>query len=488
MRRYRRIRSRIRIFSALGLILLAGAGRALGDEGFGAFASEPAESAAVWLPDTPERMDEPERLAVPRGAARLRLLTSRGGAGLPARRLWWGSRRGEGALSFNERLLEGGALVRGGSFTLSGGSFAIQDPGLVAEVAGLARRTRAVGVSRRADARIVARPATGAACDLEGAAIGWNGHVGVAGGTRRRDVGEALAVEGLFRPLTVRAILVRAWTRRELYGSIAIRRSEPGRLASAEAGAGPLGPFGRLGLEAREGRLEGAARYQLEPWRDRPGTLDLEGAWASRNVAARVRWRSWSGPATPRSAASAPEDDGRVEVDLRLSGTRSGGAGACRLRVGSKPRQADGSGGERFFVGDWIVARERGRTLRFITGRRDVQTGSGWRRGRSAGSLLDLEWGARAAMTLSVEAVRADGDGGSYGPGLDVAETGSLRARTRSGVRAGARGWIRIGAWRLGAAADDEDDGTEFDETISGARRAPRVTLWLAWSGGEFAP
>ncbi|HET9951415.1 MAG TPA: hypothetical protein VFS09_06430 [Candidatus Eisenbacteria bacterium] len=491
MRRHRRIRRRSRFFSALGLLFVAAVGRAFGAEAIGAYSSGSPESAAAWLPDPAENLDEPERLAEPSGAARLRLVTSQGGAGAPGRRLWWGSRRIEGTLSLGEALLEGGVLVRAGSISVSGGSIALQDPGLVAEVAGVARRTRAVGATRGAGLRVAARPATGAACDVRGAAIGWNfpiGRLRVAGGTRRRGVGEALALEGRVRSLTLRAIQVRAGTRRESYGSVAIRRAGAEGPASVEAGAGPLGSFGRLGLDARQGRLEGAARYQIESWRDRPGSLDLEGAWTSRKVAARVRWRSWSGPATPRSALSAPEDDGRIEVDLRLGSGRQGGAGVWRVRVGSRPRQADGSGGERFVVGDWTVARERGRTLHFIAGRRDAQTENEWRRGRSAGSLLELEWGDRAAMTLSVEAVRAGAGGGSYGPGLDVAETGSLRARTRSGVRAAARGWLRIGSWRLGAAADDEDDGTEFDETTSRAPRAPRVTIWLAWSGGETAP
>jgi hypothetical protein len=343
-------------------------------------------------------------------------------------------------------------------------------------------------VARRIDVGLAARPATGAACDLVGAAIGWRGRLNVVGGSRRRAEGSALAADGSLGAWTLRAVHVRVGGRRDLYGSATIRRAGPEGQASIEVGTGPLGSFGRFGLGTREGRLEGAVRYQLETWRDRPGSLDLEGAWSARGLAARVRWRSWSGPATPRSAVAAPEDDGRVEVDVRLGGARIGGVGACRVRFGSRPRQLDGTGGERFAVGDWIVAREPGRTLRFTAGRREVQSGSAWRHGRTAGTLLDLGWGGRAAMTLSVEAVRADGGGASYGQGLDPAETGSLRARTRSGVRSAARGWVRCGGWRFGAAADDEDDGIEFEETTGRARRAPRVTLWLAWSGGETTP
>jgi hypothetical protein len=494
MRRHRRIRRRALRFAALAIVLLvrtvdaqaAGAVDAPGAVGAGSSASP--ESAAAWLPDSPENLDEPERLAEPRGAARLRMLASRGGAAPPARRLWWSALRSEGTLALVDRTVDGGTLVRIGALSLSGGALAVADPGLVGEVAGLARRTRAIAAPRSADDHAAAHPAAGDASDLDGVALGWGGRVGVAGGTRRRDDGAALAIAGRLSSLTLRTVFVRSGTRREWYGSGAFRSAGPAGRVSVETGTGPLGPFGRLGLAARQGPLDGSARYQLETWRDRPGSLDLQAAWSSRPLAARVRWRSWTMTTTPRSATAAPEDDGRAELDLRFGGSRHGGAGSCRVRLGSRPRQADGAGGERFVVGDWIVAREPGRTLHFIAGRRDAQRENGWRRGRSAGSLLELTWRDRGAATLSVEAVRADGGGGSYGPGLDVAETGSLRARTRSGVRTAARGWMRVGAWRLGAAADDEDDGTEFDETTSRARRAPRVTLWLAWSGGESAP
>jgi hypothetical protein len=218
----------------------------------------------------------------------------------------------------------------------------------------------------------------------------------------------------------------------------------------------------------------------------------------SQGAGARIRWRSWSGPALPRStsASSTPEDDGRVEVDLRAG---RGGAGAWTLRGGSRPRQADGSGGERYVVGDLVVARERGRSLRLTAGRRDAQRDGDWRRGRAIGAVIDLRFrgaprgdsgggsGERAAATLTLESVRADRGTGAYGPGLDVAESGSLRARTRSGVRVAARGWLRLGAWRLGAAVDDEDDGSAVDETTTREARAPRVNLWLAWSGATGA-
>jgi len=315
----------------------------------------------------------------------------------------------------------------------------------------------------------------------------------------RRSGGRAVALEGRIAVLDLRSAVVRDAGRNRVVGSVGFARENPAGAASAEAGAGPAGPFGRFGLEARRGRLRAAARYQLETGRERPGLLDLEGAWSSHDAAARLRWRGWSAPGVPRSAVAAPEDDGRMELDLRAG---RAGAGATSLRVGSRPRQADGTGGERYVVGEMVVARERGRTLRLTAGRRDAQQAGRWRGGRSVGAIIDLnvrgavgdEVGARgdrrerAALTLMMEAVRADRGTGAYGPSLEVAESGSLRARTRSGVRVAARGWIVLGSWRLGADADDEDDGTGVDETTTRGARAPRVHLWLAWSGGRAAP
>jgi hypothetical protein len=102
------------------------------------------------------------------------------------------------------------------------------------------------------------------------------------------------------------------------------------------------------------------------------------------------------------------------------------------------------------------------------------------------GALLEVEWRHRASLALTAEVVRAEDGAGSYGSSLDVAGGGSLRARTRTGLRAAARGWIGLGAWRCGVAVDDEHDGSA-DETATLETRAPRVNLWLAWSGESDA-
>jgi len=493
--------------------------------------SESFDSAAVWLPDPVESLDAPERLHEPGDAARLRLMvmTGRGGTTSAARRLWWNSRRFDAALSMDAAAradaVEGAVLARAGAFAFGGGALSLAEHGMEGEVAGLVRRTRSLGAEGTGVAGAAGRPpgrvATGAAADLMGALVNWRDRVSLAGGSRRRGDGRALALKCRVASMDALGAFVRVAERSECYGSVRVRRERQVdrasvERASMEAGAGPKGPFARVGLDTHRGRLRAAARYQFEAWRDRPGMLDLEAASESPGAAARIRWRSWSGPAVPRSisASASPEDDGRAELDF-ARGAGRGGAGAWAFRAGSRPRQADGSGGERYVVGDLVVARERGRSLRLTAGRRDAQREGAWRRGRAVGAVIDLrlrgapgaprgdlrgdpgdsddpgqsrgsnEWGA---VTLTLESVRADRGTGAYGPGLDVAESGSLRARTRSGVRIGARGWVRLGAWRLGAAVDDEDDGTAVDETTTRAARAPRVNLWLAWSGGTGAP
>ena len=185
------------------------------------------------------------------------------------------------------------------------------------------------------------------------------------------------------------------------------------------------------------------------------------------------------------AAVNGPVDDGLFDVDLRFGAGHAADGGAWRFRLGSKPRQRDGTGGDRYAVGEWIVAREGARTFRLTAGRREVQRGDGWRHGRSLGARLECG-GVKAALALAVDAVRADGGASSYGTGFEVAESGSLRARTRSGLHMAARGWVSAGRWRLGAAAD-ADDTAETDDTTTGARRDPRVTLWLAWSGDAAA-
>lgn len=452
-----------------------------------------ADSGAAWLPDPVEQLDAPEVLDQPRGAARFRLVAGSRGEGPPAKRRWqrasWSSSRVDAAIGREGDAVDGGLLLRWRDLALGAGSLAISDAGVAGEIAGLTRRTRSVGVSRRSDARRELRAATGASTDLRGAAVAWRDHVRMTVGRRARGQGGIAAVDLRAGWLDAHAAMVRLGERREVDGGASARWETKARgrarAARCEFGAGPSGPIARLEGEAREGRLRAATRYQFEPARDRPATLDIEGSWSARTAGARVRWRSWTAAGAPRSMAAAvngPPDDGWLDADFRVGAERGADGGAWRLRLGSKPRQRDGSGGDRYAIGEWIVARDEGRTFRLTAGRREVQRGDGWRHGRSLGARI--EWAREgAALALSVDAVRAKGGGASYGTGFEVAEGGSLRSRTRSGLRMAGRGWVRAGAWRVGAAAD-ADDAADTDETTTGARRAPRVTLWLTWGGG----
>jgi hypothetical protein len=95
-----------------------------------------------------------------------------------------------------------------------------------------------------------------------------------------------------------------------------------------------------------------------------------------------------------------------------------------------------------------------------------------------------MERPRRAFLDATVEGVRVEPGGAVSSRAYEAAGGGSIRSRTRSGVRVGARGWIARGAWRLGAAVDDEDDGTE--PTDRG--RATRASLWLTWNGDAGPP
>jgi hypothetical protein len=107
------------------------------------------------------------------------------------------------------------------------------------------------------------------------------------------------------------------------------------------------------------------------------------------------------------------------------------------------------------------------------------QAGPGWTVGRMLGGSLLLERARRASLDLRIEAVRVERNAGVPGGSFEVAGGGSVRTRSRNGVRVAARGWVERGAWRLGAALDDEETKVA---TNAGARAA-RVRLWLTWNG-----
>ncbi len=450
-----------------------------------------ADSAAVWIPDPVETIDAPERRDEPPEGWSVRAQAGWGGASPAARRIWWSGRAPSGlreaAFAHRAARAEGGALWRSRALCLGAGALAIADFGLPGETSGLVRRVRGIGFGGDLFRDRVTRVAPGSGADMTGTAIEWRDAIRVAWGRMRRTEGEALVLELRGAGRAARGVLVRRDHRTMAYGGFAVAGGRAANRVAVEAAAGPAGVTARIAAAARVGTIRGSARWSYEPGRQRPVTLDLETAWVVRDAAARFRWRSWSAGGSVAAATSAAVrgavDDGRAEADLRIG---RGGAGALLFRFGTRPREADGAGGERYAIGDLVVAHEPGRTLRLLAGERSVQAGSEWRRGRAMGAVLEIARRHRASFTLTAEVVHAEDGAGSYGQGLDVAGGGSLRARTRSGLRAAARGWIGFGVWRFGAAVDDEDVGS-MDETTSGEARAPRVNLWLAWSGGSDA-
>jgi hypothetical protein len=361
--------------------------------------------------------------------------------------------------------------------------------GLVGETAGLTRRAgtaNAPWFDRSAvEEALAARPALGSAVDLTGWTLERAAWWSVSGGTLRRREGRGLAVSAGARRWGAQAAVVQTAAGDAWYGggfAVLERTRGPGRerRVVAETAVGPAGASGRVTAAARDGPLRAELLWRHEAGRDRAETLDLESSWSAREGAVRFRWRSWSGQPS-RSARGL--DDGRAELDLRAG---RGGAGAWLLRAGSRPERPDG-GGERYALAELVVARERGRSLRLTAGARRVQGERGWREGRSLGAGLQLESGPRGSLSLALEAVRADGGSGAYGRAFAVDEAGSLRARTRSGIRAAARGWVRFFGARFGCAVDDEEYGTTEDEPGE-ATREPRVNVWMEWgvtrSGG----
>ncbi len=493
MRRHRRIRRWVGLSSVLLLALLvapvSGAAEAPSDS----VAHDSEGASAAWLPDPIEIVDMPERRDEPPEGSRLRAQTGWGGAAPAVHRIWWnggGRPISEVAFSSGSKNMsaDGGGVARWGGLRIGAGALALPQFGLLGETTSLTRRIRSFGAGGGSSRPEAMSAATGSGADLAGAAIAWRGTARLALGRLRRASGDVVALDWRRHGLAARGVWVRRDGRTAGSGGLAFETGTPATRATFDFAAGPAGIAARFDAAARAGPVRGAARWRYEEGRERPSTLDFETAWHSYAAAARFRWRSWSvgGSAeTPgTSTARGGADDGRAELDLRLG---RGGAGALLVRIGSRPKQDDGSGGERFAIGDLVVAREAGRTLRLTAGDRLVQAGEGWRRGRAMGAVLELERRRRASLTLTAEMVRAEDGAGSYGTGLDVAGGGSIRARTRSGFRAAARGWIGFGAWRCGMAVDDESAGGN-DGTTAGAARAPRVNLWLAWSGGADAP
>ena len=454
-------------------------------------ARDRVDSAAVWIPDPVETIDAPERRDEPPEGWSVRAQAGWGGASPAARRIWWSGRAPSGLreAAFAQRAAraDGGALWESRTLCLGAGALAIADFGLPGETSGLIRRVRGLGFGGDSFRDRATRVAPGSGADMTGAAIERRDAIRMAWGEMRRAEGAALVLEVRGAGRAARGVLVRRDHRTMAYGGFAIAGGRAANRVAVEAAAGPAGVTARIDAAVRVATIRGSTRWSYEPERQRPVTLDLETAWVVRDAAARFRWRSWSAGASVAAATSAAVrgavDDGRAEADLRIG---RGDAGTLLVRFGARPREADGTGGERYVIGDLVVAHEPGRTLRLLAGERSVQAGAGWRRGRAMGAMLEVERRHRASFTLTAEVVHAEDGAGSYSQGLDVAGGGSLRARTRTGLRAAGRGWIGFGMWRCGAAVDDEDAGST-DETTSGETRAPRVNLWLAWSGGSGA-
>ena len=507
MRRHRRIRG------FLGVL-----GRVAGASGLAVFAftawaeerTEPLEAssgtedtAAVWLPDPAAALDEPERIEEP-APARVRVHVASGGRGAAARRLWWkrdaasgwrevaiggsgplATIRSMGAAKNGPHRVELGANARAGLFDVAAGDLALEPArlGLMGEMAGWSRRSRSVTRGwRGGGARRVARPALGGGIDLTGWVLERRGIANLAGGFLRRREGRGLAATVGAGKWFLQGAVVRTPNRQEGFvgatvamSTAAGRTRKVERRAVVELAGSPAGLSGRILAGAREGPFRAEVVWRHEAGRDRPGALDLESAWVAREAAARFRWRSWS---SQPSLGARGLDDGRAELDLRAG---RGGPGAWLLRLGSRPVRP-GGGGERYALGELVVARERDRSFRLSGGARRLQSGDAgaWRVGRSLGAALRLGESSRTSLSLTLEAVRAAHGAGAYGRRFAVDEGGSLRTRTRSGIRAAARGSIGFGDWRVGLAVDDEKDGIASEEA-GGRTREPRVNVWMEW-------
>jgi hypothetical protein len=411
----------------------------------------------------------------------------------PAERLWWSGRGATAVVARSAATVEAGATRSLGSACVAVGALALSGLGLLGEAAGLTRPERSA--TRPRDA-VRASPGSGA--DIVGGALAWwpahdrDGRgsrprieARLAAGKKRRAKGDVAALE-------VRAAAgAGTWfARGALSRARPLDRGDPAGAVGFAARRGVTRFVGeiagdrdgfRAGVDAsmRDGPWRAEAHWRRRGMAARPTALDLEAAWIEPGAAARFRWRSWS--ARGAGSGVGGGDDGRAELDLR--GGR-GAAGGWSARLASKPRGGSGGGGERAAIGELIVARERSRDLRLTASTRALWTDGKWRAGRALGAAVGVGAGGRASLDLRVEAVRVEREGAAWSRGYEVAGSGSVRARSRTGVRLAARGWIRSGTWRLGAAVDDDDSG----DGSSAGDPAPRANLWLTWNGGAGAP
>lgn len=483
-----------RIGTCLALLLLADEGgesrASTAPEDVGRDSRPEAEMPPPWMPDRVEELDAPERLDEPDRPSRFGASVSRGTNG--AERFWLRSSALSLAGARESRRGDAGGAWRSGAATIAGGAVATTGWGLAGEIARLTRpERRAFAPDSPVEA---SRAAAGAGADVAGVALAWwpapraartsrSFGARVVAGTRRRAGGTAAAAEvvgdlGAGSSAAARFVLARGDEGpaiRRVAGLRILRVAASGRGESRIA-VEAAGSAGRLdvGLDAsfREGALGTAARWRRRGDAPRSGTLDLECSWSEPLAGARLLWRAWSAAGGARGLG----DDGRAELDLRAG---RGAPGSWRLRIGAEPRQPRGTGGERIALGELVAARERGRVLRLTGAYRAGQAGTGWTIGRMLGGSLLLERARRASLDLRIEAVRVERNAGVPGGSFEVSGGGSIRTRSRNGVRVAARGWVQRGAWRLGAALDDEETNVA---TNAGARAA-RARLWLTWNG-----
>jgi hypothetical protein len=448
------------------------------------------EIPALWIPDRVEGLEAPERLDEPDRPSRLGASVSRGSNG--AGRVWFRSSALSLSGELESRRADAGAAWKAGAATVAGGALGTTGWGLAGEIARLTRPERGAFAPDPPSEPV--RAAAGAGADVEGVALAWwlarpagpmtrSFAARAIAGSRRRADGMAAAGEvetslGGGSSVAARLLIARGdddGAYRPVGGLRLLRVATSGR-AESRIAAEAAGGDDRLdfGLDAsyRARALRAGARWRRRGDASRSGALDLEAAWSESRAGVRLRWRAWSASGSARGGG----DDGRAELDLRAG---RGAPGSWRLRLGSEPRRPRGTGGERIVLGEIVAARERGRVLRMTAAYRAGQAGPGWTVGRMLGGSLLLERARRASLDLRIEAVRVERNAGVPGGSFEVAGGGSVRTRSRNGVRVAARGWVQRGAWRLGAALDDEETNVA---TNAGARAA-RARLWLTWNG-----
>ncbi len=437
----------------------------------------PGESGR-FIPDPAVELSAPESLDDPDGSARAGATLSANAKGDPLWRAWWRTRTLFAVVAVHDSEARGGVVLSRGGIRIGGGALAAPSMGLVGERARLTRAERGAAVTRTP--REAVRPTSGAGVDVDGVAIAWwpaanrdpslSARVLLGARTRLRGeiaAGEIRVSRGVGSAASVRAAAWREAPAAAGTGVLGARWEHRGDAGGVgvEIARDAAGTHADLGILVRRGALSSSARWRHRAGVSRPGGLDIEAGWRVTRAGARLRWRSWS----TRGAA----DDGRTELDLRAG---RGGPGSWRLRLGATPEGSRGGAGERLALGEIVAARERGRTLRLSGSWRAAPVADGWRHGRALGASLSLRRGNRAALDLRVEAIRVERHAAAASGSFEIASEGSVRMRARGGVRLAARGWVARGAWRLGAAIDDEDT------TETTTARATRARLWLTWN------